>query len=291
MGLMKPLVWREVELHISNIEGLSFHGFWGDRLSGCTSSAHKLTDGTRTYFVKIEPEHRFDLLSSEAHGLELLAQAPRPRVPKIIGLDKARGYGFLVLEWIDLHGEGDWRAFGRNLAALHQLRGPAYGLDRDNMIGSSRQSNRWCAGWFEFFWNHRLLPQLEWAYAHGFPHALHEPLARAVKQLLQDYHPPPALLHGDLWSGNAAFDDEGEAVIFDPAVYYGDPEADLAMTRLFGSFPQDFYNAYHQCLPKLSLKLQRETLYNLYHILNHFNIFGEAYADQAEKMCQSLIQS
>ena len=189
------------------------------------------------------------------------------RVPRILD----HGADFVLLERLELRRDGDWAALGRMLAGLHRQRGPRYGWHRDNYIGLSPQANGWAEDWNEFWWSRRLAPQLERA---GLR-------AEFLRHALEDHRPAPALLHGDLWSGNAGFIDEGP-VVFDPAVYYGDREADLAMTELFGGFASEFYAAYQRELPLGEGYAWRKHLYNLYHLLNHLNLFGGAYRAQVE---------
>ena len=199
---------------------------------------------------------------AEADGLEALR--PHVRVPAVL----ERGETCIRLEFLQLQRNGDWAALARMLAKLHLVTGPRFGWHRDNYIGLSPQQNGWCDGWAEFFWERRIRPQAERAGLQIKPN-----------RLLEDHKPKPSLLHGDLWSGNVGFTGEGP-VIFDPAVYYGDREADLAMTELFGGFPREFYRAYEEALPLPKGYEQRKHLYNLYHLLNHLNIFGGSYLAQ-----------
>jgi fructosamine-3-kinase len=203
---------------------------------------------------------------AEADGLRALGAVVR--VPRIL----EHGADFIVLEKLDLKRSGDWAAMGRMLAKLHRSHGERFGWHRDNFIGLSPQLNKWTDEWAEFFAEQRLKPQIERAkqYAIELPD---------VRKLLADHEPKPSLLHGDLWAGNAGFIEEGP-VLFDPAVYYGDREADLAMTELFGGFPEDFYSSYQKEFPLEEGYERRKHLYNLYHLLNHLNIFGGGYLGQ-----------
>jgi fructosamine-3-kinase len=189
------------------------------------------------------------------------------RVPRVLD----HGADFVLLEELDLHRQGDWSALGRMLATLHRQTGPRFGWHRDNWIGRSPQANGWSDDWSEFWWTRRLAPQLERA---GLR-------ADFLKDALKNHRPQPSLLHGDLWSGNAGFIGEGP-VLFDPAVYYGDREADLAMTELFGGFAPEFYAAYNEAFPLDPGYEERKLLYNLYHLLNHLNLFGGGYRAQVE---------
>lgn len=189
------------------------------------------------------------------------------RVPRILD----HGPDFILLERLDLRRDGDWSALAQMLATLHRETGPRFGWHRDNWIGGTPQINTWHDDWADFFLECRLRPQASRA-------GLELPDLR----LLENHRPQPSLLHGDLWSGNAGFIDEGP-VIFDPAVYYGDREADLAMTELFGGFPREFYSAYRKIYPLDAGYETRKHLYNLYHLLNHLNLFGSGYLAQVQR--------
>jgi len=167
------------------------------------------------------------------------------------------------------------------LATLHRQTGPRFGWHRDNFIGATPQINSWRDDWATFFHECRIRPQLELARKSGFS------VPFPKENFLKHHKPSPSLLHGDLWSGNAGFIDEGP-VIFDPAVYYGDREADLAMTELFGGFPARFYEAYNEAFPLPDGYETRKHFYNLYHLLNHLNIFGAGYLAQVRRTLDLL---
>ena len=201
------------------------------------------------------------------------------------------------MEYLDLAAPGvsaqsNSADLGRQLALLHHQTAPQFGWKRDNTIGSTPQINTWSDNWIAFLGEQRLGYQLRLAHKNGYGKQLvaqGERLMAHLADFFPGYQPVASLLHGDLWGGNAAFTVSGEPVIFDPAVYYGDREADLAMTELFGGFGRDFYAAYREAWPPDSGYATRKTLYNLYHILNHANLFGGAYPDQAENMIQRLL--
>ena len=184
----------------------------------------------------------------------------------------ACGDSFIEMEELPVGARPDWPALARMLAALHRHTHDRFGWGSDNWIGLSPQRNAWGDDWPEFFWKYRLLPQLSKA-------NLKEDIN--VKSFFTSYKPVPSLLHGDLWNGNVGFTAKGP-VIFDPAVYYGDREADLAMTELFGGFPAEFYRAYNELSPLDAGYQVRKHLYNLYHLLNHLNLFGSGYRAQVE---------
>lgn len=217
-----------------------------------------------------------DAFAAEADGLQAMAAAG-VRVPEPLAHGVAAGEAYLLLEYLDLKSGGDWTALGRALARAHRQTAPHFGWRRDNYIGSTPQRNGWRGDWRTFFAECRLAPQLELARAKGFTIELGKAL-----DALAGYRPEPSLLHGDLWSGNAGFTPDGAPVLFDPAVYYGDREADLAMTELFGGFPAQFYEAYETAYPLAPGYAVRKHLYNLYHLLNHVNLFGAGYLEQVE---------
>jgi fructosamine-3-kinase len=199
-----------------------------------------------------------------------------------------------VLEWLALVAGAprDYAKLGEQLARMHALAGSQFGWRRDNYIGATPQANAADDSWPRFFGRARLAPQLALARRNGHAAlcAKGEELLQALPQLFGAHAPQPSLLHGVLWGGNAAFLAEGTPVIFDPAVHYGDREADLAMTELFGGFPQDFYAAYRAVAPLDSGYRVRKTIYNLYHVLNHAHLFGGGYAAQAARMMDELLR-
>ncbi len=274
-------VARRVDLHMAHEVG-----------GGGINRAFRAGDGDRSWFVKVNDASRADMFAAEAEGLQALERGPL-RVPSVACRGEALGHSFLVLEWLDF-GAGapaDYARLGEQLARLHALAGPQHGWGRDNYIGSTPQANGADASWPRFFGQARLAPQLALARSNGHAGliARGEKLLEALPQLFGAHAPRPSLLHGDLWRGNAAFLADGTPVIFDPAAYYGDRETDLAMTELFGGFPENFYAAYRALAPLDAGYRVRKTLYNLYHILNHANLFGGGYVAQAGRMIAQLL--
>ncbi|QQS55814.1 MAG: fructosamine kinase family protein [Candidatus Competibacteraceae bacterium] len=263
---------------------------------GCINQAWRVGDGERDFFVKTHGAATVvqTMFEAEAAGLAELAATEAVRVPLPIGHGTAAGLAFLVLEYLPLGGGGP-RALdllGHQLAALHRIPQAFFGWHRNNTIGSTPQPNDRGDDWITFWRERRLGFQLELAAHHGHGGELRrrgEQLLARFAGLFIGYRPVPALLHGDLWSGNAGCTVDGDPVIFDPACYYGDREADLAMTELFGGFPECFYAAYREALPLDVGYPQRRTLYNLYHVLNHLNLFGGGYRAQAEHMIDQLL--
>lgn len=234
------------------------------------------------------------MFESERDGLQEMYASQTIRVPQPICCGTGDRAAYIVMEWLELGGSRApeaWQQMGQQLAAMHQVTSEqGYGWHRDNTIGATPQQNTWCNNWVEFWRDRRLGPQFEMAHDRGGYFPRRDELMNAIPRLLQGHQPTPSLLHGDLWSGNAAITQVGEPVILDPATYYGDAEADLAMTELFGSFPTAFYHAYSAVLPMDEGYRQRKLLYNLYHIINHFNLFGGGYASQANSMIQTLLE-
>jgi len=250
----------------------------------------------RQFFLKLNQASRLAMFVAEAEGLHELMQAEAIRVPIVTCYGKTSQHAYLVMEYISFSGTSGSGAarMGQQLAALHQTysNGRGYGWHRENTIGATPQHNDWCANWLDFLREQRLGYQLALAAKNGANKPLLEKGQRLLEGLdvyFESYQPEPSLLHGDLWSGNAAFDSDGQPVIYDPAVYYGDREADIAMTELFGGFSRDFYSAYEQVWPLDSGYSSRRDVYNLYHILNHFNMFGAGYASQAGNMLDKLL--
>ena len=236
------------------------------------------------------------MFEAEAAGVELLAAAQCVRIPRAIGTGLSHDVAWICLEHVDLHPR-DARTdakLGVQLAALHRVTEGRYGWERDNTIGPTPQRNAWSGDWVSFWSNARLRPQLELAAGNDYGGRLRadgEKLLARIGDFFTAYMPVPSLLHGDLWSGNAAADEAGAPVIFDPAVYYGDRESDVAMTELFGGFAPDFYAAYRGVWPLDSGYGTRRDLYNLYHVLNHLNLFGRSYLGQAERLIGRLLSA
>jgi fructosamine-3-kinase len=228
---------------------------------------------------------------AEALALGEIAATRTLRVPGVLAYGAADGAAFLLLEWIELADAGDWAAAGRQLAGLHGVLQASHGWPRDNTVGASPQVNTPSADWAQFFRERRLRPQFRIARNNGHARlaALEETACGASDALLGRHAPAPSLLHGDLWRGNLAFDRSGAPVVFDPATYHGDAETDLAMTRLFGGFPEHFYRAYAEARPPTAGADGRLPLYQLYHVLNHANLFGGGYAAQAKSMMERLL--
>jgi protein-ribulosamine 3-kinase len=264
-----------------------------DVSGGCIHRAMVLEGDDTRIFAKLNERRFEDAFAAEADGLDALSKAGI-RAPGVIARGVAEDVAFLALEYLELGPGNDaaYRDLGAQLAVVHARRGGHFGWHRDNFIGATAQRNRKNTSWIAFWQEERLAPQLALAAENGMRgemQRLGETLIARLPKLFADYAPVPTLLHGDLWSGNAAFLADGTPVVFDPAVYRGDREADLAMTELFGGFPAAFYAAYRDAAPLDEGYPLRRTLYNLYHVLNHANLFGGGYAAQAERMMARLL--
>jgi len=265
---------------------------------GCIHTALRLdgedADGRVSHFAKIAEADRAALLQAEADGLSALARAGAVRVPAIVAQGGNDDHAWLLLEWLDLVplSAASGAKLGAALAAQHRAAFARFGWERDNFIGSTPQRNGWHDDWLDFWRERRLHAQLRLAAANRYPSRLMdrgERLLADCEALFRDHHPKPSLLHGDLWGGNAAALADGTPVVFDPAVYCGDREADLAMTHLFGGFPADFHAAYREAWPLSDGHLARRGFYNLYHVLNHANLFAGDYVAQSARLVDQVL--
>lgn len=253
---------------------------------GDINQAQKLTfDSGNTAFLKWNEDAPENMFESEAKGLELLRSADTNlTIPKSLVISE----NYLLLEWIEEGGgkPNSSNEFGAELAQLHKKSNSFFGLDHDNFIGKLKQSNGKHSNWSDFFALERIEPQIKLGVESG---KLTRSVLREAEQLYKKLGSiipgeKPALLHGDLWSGNFMFTRSGQASIYDPAVYFGHREMDIAMTRLFGGFSADFYKGYNEQFPLEPGFEERVTLCNLYPILVHANLFGGSYCRQAENI-------
>jgi fructosamine-3-kinase len=261
---------------------------------GCINETWRWPTDNGALFVKLAAPGRLAMFEAERAGLEELASAAALRVPKPLAVGATADCAVLALEWIDFaaRSPASETALGEQLAWQHRVLAQEHGWTRDNTIGNTPQPNAGHPDWPAFFRERRLAPQLALAASNGHLGALQERGVRLLESLdafFTSYRPVPSLLHGDLWGGNWGTDQQDRPVVFDPAVYYGDRETDIAMTRLFGGFGNRFYTAYHSNWPLDQAAGTRRTLYNLYHVLNHLNLFGGSYLAQAEDMMARLL--
>ena len=273
---------------------------------GCIHLAWQLElrDGSRR-FAKTNRAALLPVMEAEADGLAALqaaagsagSAADLPTIPEPLALAELEGEAVLLLSWLDLggnHSQG-WRELGRGLARLHRASlnsgDGRFGWHCSNFIGSGPQHNNWHCSWAEFFSEQRLGVQLQLAAEAGRAIPQVQALLEEVPHWLAAHEPEACLVHGDLWSGNAGLLHGGGGAVFDPAVYRGDREVDLAMARLFGGFPAAFFDGYEQEWPLPAGHHQRVELYSLYHLLNHANLFGGGYWQQSTACIQGLLRS
>ncbi len=289
---------------------------------GCINDAYRLDTTRGQFFVKYNDARRYPgMFESEAKGLKLLKESKTVGVPGVIGQGESGKYSFLVLEYIDAGNKASsfWSSFGESLATMHRFdhvglevgagkesakqtphddrevsiqnkqllaHHKRFGLDHDNYIGSLPQSNRWHDAWIDFFVNERLEAQVKLAIDTGRTDPGLVRLFQKLYNFLSDFFPdePPALLHGDLWSGNYMCDNSGKAVIIDPAVYFGHRYMDLGMSKLFGGFSQLFYDAYNEAYPLEQLWEDGVEIANLYPLMVHVNLFGGGYLQNVKSI-------
>jgi len=287
--------WREISHHIADALGESFKASNPHPISGGDINlAYLLQDGAQRVFVKLNSASRLAMFTAEQQALLEMQGSNTLRVPRPYCTGVVGSQAFIAMEYVALSrgSEQGQEQLGRQLAAMHQITAPRFGWHRNNTIGSTLQRNDQQDDWVHFWRDQRIAVQLQLLAQNGYSgriQSLGERLLAALPTILESHHPLPSMLHGDLWSGNYAFDDQAQPLIFDPALYYGDRETDLAMTELFGGFAPRFYAAYREAYPLAEGYAQRRTLYNLYHILNHGNLFGGGYIQQAEGMIEQLL--
>jgi fructosamine-3-kinase len=265
---------------------------------GSIGRAFRLVTDRNAYFFKGHEEAPSGFFAAEAQGLRRLGEAAKTvRVPHVFqwdGPDKG-GTGWILMEWIasDPRGpsfRGSAEKLGRGLAEIHRTTAEAFGLEEDNFIGILPQPNGWYPSWTDFYRERRLLPQIRLASEQGLlPERRSRLLHRLCERLEQWLERPglrPSLLHGDLWNGNALTDSGGTPCLIDPAVYFGDREVDLAFSEMFGGFPDPFYDAYNEAFPLPPEFSDRKPLYQLYHLLVHLNLFGEAYGAAVDRIAE-----
>lgn len=248
---------------------------------GCIHQALRVqTDSGESFFLKQEPGKFPDIFLREAEGLAALRITGGPVVPDVYLV----GEDYLLLS--DLQPAPRcpdfWKIYGRQLAQLHLQHSPRFGFESDNYIGSNPQENTWIGDGWEFFQDLRLFNQINWAKDNSLLDSTDVLRLENIVERLPVLIPegPASLIHGDLWSGNLITDQAGKPALIDPAVHYGWAEADLAMAELFGHYPAQFYESYSEINPLEKGYRSRFPIYNLYHLLNHLNLFGRGYLPQ-----------
>ncbi len=294
-------IWNAIVTAINSANDEVFTLLTREKVGGgCINQAWKLSgviqSGSsaipRHYFVKLNHRQLVSMFTAESEALLQIAATNTVSVPQPMVTGVAEEQSWLVLEYVKLTASATADQLGRQLADMHRHTAESFGWHRNNTIGSTMQMNTSSASWLEFWREQRLGYQLKLAAEQGYGGQLQKLGQRLMSQLdiiFDHYNPPASLLHGDLWGGNWSGTSTGEPIIFDPATYYGDRETDIAMTELFGGFPPEFYVAYTERWPLEENYSVRRKVYNLYHILNHLNLFGESYSAQAQSIMKSLL--
>ena len=284
---IKSIIEEKVGCKIKSLTSLS---------GGCISNAFKIiSNDNSNFFLKYNPTNSNDMFFKETNGLKELIKSNSIRIPKVLEFDK----DFILLEYIPTGNKKKnfFAEFGENFARIHRFTSEYYGFHEDNYIGSSQQQNipdkNEKNDWVSFYFNKRILFQLQLAEKLGnSTDELRKGISKLenkIQEIIGGSNEKPSLLHGDLWSGNYMTDENGSAVLIDPAVYYGHREADLGMTKLFGGFSSEFYKAYDETFPLEDGYQYRENIYKLYHVLNHLNLFGAGYYSQALSLIKFYI--
>jgi protein-ribulosamine 3-kinase len=273
------------ELFSNTTNEISFGSVGG----GCINETHRISFGDRQFFCKINSATKFPhLFQKEANGLKLIAKQNVIKVPAVIDCFETDGQQVLLLEWINEgeRSESFWKKFGEQLAALHQVSDSHFGLNEDNYMGSIPQYNQPDVDWADFFIHQRLQPLIQQCLSSKLLSSHHQPYFESLYQKLPsifEKEQKPALLHGDLWSGNFMCNENEEPVLIDTAVYFGHPSIDLGMTTLFGGFRSAFYEAYNYYSPLPPNYKEQWEVCNLYPLLIHLLLFGRSYLSGIER--------
>ena len=286
--------WQLIVEHIEQITGQSFSVRQQQSMGGGSINAAFLLTGEngQRYFVKTNRAGQKAMFEAEALGLQEIATSHTLKVPKSVCFGENQVQSYIVLEYLDMAGRADQRVLGEQLAAMHHVTAEQFGWKINNTIGATFQPNDWMDNWLTFWFEQRLGFQLQLAAQNGYGgelQSLGEKLLLEMPKLFSGREIKASMLHGDLWGGNVAGLSDGTPVIFDPAFYYGDREADLAMTYVFGGFTADFYASYQNAFPLDDGFAVRKTFYNIYHIINHLNLFGGGYHGQAIHMLEQVL--
>lgn len=289
--------WKEFSHTLSQTLSQSIHIETAAPVAGGDiHQAFKLHTRSGNYFLKLNQLEALPLFETEVHNLRAIEGSGSILCPKPLGFGRHNEQAWLLMEYLQLTSKGDDFQRGRDLALMHHQinhETKPFGWFENNYIGHTPQLNRWHSDWVGFYGEERLRPQLEMTQLNDAPRQLYDLGCELIERLpnwFQNYQPEASLLHGDLWGGNSAFTANGDAVVFDPACYYGDRETDLAMSQLFGGFSDAFYAGYNEVFPLHRDYAKRKPLYNLYHILNHYNLFGGHYAQQAQGIIEQLLK-
>ena len=286
-------MWDAISKSISKSVGTELHVLDYTSVSGgCINEAYRVETEQQVFFVKRHQEVMAPMFQAEFEALKELESTQTVKVPIPICWGAIDGYAWLVTSFLELEGcKGDASfELGKQLASLHNIQQPYFGWKRDNTIGSTKQPNAPSKDWITFWRENRLEWQLKLAREKGQSFVGSDVLLNRLDELFEDYDPQPALLHGDLWNGNVAALSDGTPVIFDPATYFGDPEAEFGIIEMFGGFGRAFYQGYESVRPQHEDFSKRLPLYRLYHELNHLNLFGPSYISSCQTSIQQLLR-
>ncbi|AFL84207.1 fructosamine-3-kinase [Belliella baltica DSM 15883] len=261
--------------------------------AGNVNQGIQLITDKGSYFLKVNFENTKDIFEKEALGLRLLSKSCPLTVPEVIYFGEVEDFNFLLMEWIDSSERSIdyWEKLGEGLAQMHMTTQESFGLTYSNYISSLSQNNQYTSLWADFFIDQRLEPLIGRAFFEGLVDESFLKKFRLIYPKLRDFFPKerPALVHGDLWSGNVMADKNGHPSLIDPAIYYGNREIDLAFSRMFGGFDQRFYDAYNAIFPLSDGFEDRKEIYNLYPLLVHLLLFGKSYLSGIQKTVNKLI--
>ena len=270
---------------VLNQEIIQVHSISG----GDISQAYQVSTLKQHFFLKQNSSTQARaMFETEKQGLDSIAATKTIAVPQVFDVGLFDGTAYILMEYIEAKAgmARDFKTLAHQLAALHRVYSPQFGLETDNFIGSLTQTNAYHNNWTDFYLRERLLPQLELAQSKGLLSPKELPSSESMLKVLQPYFEgcSASLIHGDLWSGNFLFGIDGTPYLIDPAVYFGHHEVDIAMTQLFGGFPSSFYETYHEIHPKSSDTNTRINLYQLYYLLVHLNLFGSSYYKSVKRI-------
>ncbi|WP_162046340.1 fructosamine kinase family protein [Vibrio taketomensis] len=285
-------MWQAISEQLSETLMFSYTIREKTKLSGGDiSESYMISDGEQRYFVKVNSRAFLANFEVEAENLKALRETRTVFVPEFVDIGHSKHNSFLILNYLStkrLESSDASFRFGQQLAELHSWgEQKEFGFDQDNYIGSTIQPNQWNRKWSRFFADQRIGWQLQLIKEKGVTLVDIPEFTKLIQDLLSHHQPRPSLLHGDLWHGNVANSAFGP-ICYDPSCYWGDRECDIAMTELFGGFHEEFYRGYESLSPLSSGYDERKHIYNLYHILNHYNLFGGHYLDDAQMLIERI---
>ncbi|EGA68944.1 hypothetical protein VISI1226_21109 [Vibrio sinaloensis DSM 21326] len=286
-------MWQAISQQLSDTLMFSFNIEEKLRVpGGDINECYMISDGEQRYFVKTNSREFLTKFEIEAESIRIMRESNTLFVPEVILTGKSKHNSFIILNYLptkQLDDDKNSYLFGQQLARLHQWgEQKEYGFDQDNYIGSTLQPNKWDRKWARFFAEQRIGWQLQLVREKGVNLVDINDFIQVVHDRLASHQPTPSLLHGDLWHGNVANSVFGP-ICYDPACYWGDRECDIAMTELFEGFQPEFYQGYESVLPLDFKYSERKDIYNLYHLLNHYNQFGGHYLEQSQKLINQIL--